>query len=285
VIVLGAGGFIGGHLVKHLKLEGNKVLGIDIKLPLYEKSYADKFVIGDLRDLSFARNLIFDDCDELYQFAADMGGAGYVFSGHHDAEILTNSALINLNVDKVCAEKKVKKVFFASSAYVYPEFNQTDPFNPICTKSTAYPAMPDSNYGWEKLYAERLFQSYSKNFGLDLKIARLHNVYGIHCDYENGREKAPAAICRKISKLKSGHSIEILGNGSQTRTFLQIKDCIDVILLLMRSEYNGSYNIGSEELISINKLVNLISVIAKKEVCIDSIDGHVGVKGECLITH
>jgi GDP-D-mannose 3',5'-epimerase len=279
IIVLGAAGFIGWHLVKKLKAEGNYTLGVDLKYPEYEDSYADEFLLGDLRDINFVRNIIFEYCDEVYQLAADMGGAGYVFSGSNDAEILTNSALINLNVAKVSTERKVKKVFFASSACVYPEFNQLDPQNPICTENTAYPAMPDSNYGWEKLYSERLYRAYSENYGLNVKIARLHNVYGTYCAYNNGREKAPAAICRKLSAIKSGDSIEIWGDGTQTRTFLHINDCMDAILLLMKSEYHGPLNIGSEELISINDLVNLVSNIANKEVRVSSIDGPVGVKG------
>lgn len=279
IIVLGAAGFIGWHLVKKLKAEGHYIFGVDQKYPEYEDSYADEFLMGDLRDIYFVRNVVIEDCDELYQLAADMGGAGYVFSGNNDAEILTNSALINLNVIKVCSEKKVKKVFFASSACVYPEHNQLDSKNPICAESTAYPALPDSNYGWEKIYSERLYRAYAENYGLNVKIARLHNVYGTHCAYNNGREKAPAAICRKISFVKNGGSIDIWGDGTQTRTFLHINDCLDAIHLLMQSEFHGPVNIGSEELISINELVNLVSNIANKELIIHSIEGPVGVKG------
>lgn len=280
-IVLGAGGFIGNHLVKRLKHEGCFVIGIDKKTPPFSVSQADQFLIGDLRDESFLEQSVIFEADELYQLAADMGGAGYIFSGENDATIMSNSLQINLNVARVAVLKKVKALFFASSACIYPAFNQVDPNHPICTENTAYPAFPDSEYGWEKLMSERLFQAYARNVGLNVKIARLHNVYGSECAWNNGREKAPAAICRKIVEAKSGDEIEIWGTGQQTRSFLFIEDCLDGILLLMRSDIHEPLNIGSEEMISIQDLVAMIAQIDNKKIKIKPIDGPIGVNGRC----
>ncbi len=278
-IVLGAGGFIGSHLVKRLKNKGHYVIGADLKHPEFSTSLADEFHIGDLRELSFVRQIIPENCDELYQLAADMGGAGYVFTGDHDADLMLNSAQINLNVVQVAVSKKVKKVFYASSACIYPEYNQLDPDHLKIDEASAYPAQPDSEYGWEKLFSERLYFSFLRNYGLNVKVARFHNVYGEENSYDGGREKAPAALCRKIAKAKQTDTIEIWGDGLQTRSFLYIDDCLDAVQLFMDSSYNGPYNIGSEEMISIRDFALLIAEIANKNISIQSIDGPQGVRG------
>lgn len=280
-IVLGAGGFIGSHLVKRLKSEGYWVKGVDLKLPEYSKSHADEFIQGDLRDYNFVRSVISDDIDELYQLAADMGGAGYIFTGEHDADVMHNSAQINLNVAKTAVEKKVKALFYSSSACVYPEHNQLDPLNPKCAEDTVYPAAPDSEYGWEKLFSERLYLSYKRNYGLNVKIARYHNIYGPEGAWNNGKEKAPAALCRKIAHAEDGGAIEIWGDGKQTRSFLFIDDCLKATTRLLRSDKTGPYNIGSEEMISINDFAKLIMQVAKKNVSINNIKGPEGVRGRC----
>ncbi len=280
-IVLGAGGFIGSHLVKRLKSEGYRVKGVDLKLPEYSKTTADEFVQGDLRNFEFVRSVIEEKTDELYQLAADMGGAGYIFTGEHDADVMHNSAQINLNVTKVCVEKRVKAVFYSSSACVYPEYNQLDPLNPKCAENTVYPAQPDSEYGWEKLFSERLYLSYKRNYGLNVKIARYHNVYGPEGAWNNGKEKAPAALCRKIAQAETGGTIEIWGDGKQTRSFLYIDDCLDATTKLLRSGKTGPYNIGSEEMISINDFANLIMKVADKNLSIKNIKGPEGVRGRC----
>jgi GDP-D-mannose 3',5'-epimerase len=279
-IVLGAGGFIGSHLVKRLKKEGDHVIAVDLKLPEFGVSQADEFIQGDLRDYSFVDKVISNDIDELYQLAADMGGAGYVFTGGHDADIMHNSALINLNVAKASSQKGVKAVFYSSSACMYPEYNQLDPNNPKCSEDSAYPAEPDSEYGWEKLFSERMFLAFKKNYGLNVKIARFHNVYGEEGSWDGGKEKAPAALCRKIVQTNDG-TIEMWGDGLQTRSFLYINDCIDGIIQLTRSEETGPFNIGSEELISINEFAYLIAEIAGKNITIKHIDGPTGVRGRC----
>jgi GDP-D-mannose 3',5'-epimerase len=280
-IVLGAGGFIGSHLVKRLKSEGYWVKGVDLKLPEYSKSHADEFIQGDLRDYNFVRSVISDDIDELYQLAADMGGAGYIFTGEHDADVMHNSAQINLNVAKTAVEKKVKALFYSSSACVYPEHNQLDPLNPKCAEDTVYPAAPDSEYGWEKLFSERLYLSYKRNYGLNVKIARYHNIYGPEGAWNNGKEKAPAALCRKIAHAEDGGAIEIWGDGKQTRSFLFIDDCLEATTRLLRYDKTGPYNIGSEEMISINDFAKLIMQVAKKNVSINNIKGPEGVRGRC----
>ncbi len=278
-VVLGSSGFIGTHLVLFLTRMGYEIVGIDIRDNSYISDDDYQFIKGDIRDLDFLRNVIPFECDEVYQLAADMGGAGYVFTGCNDALILQNSARINLNVAQISVENKVKKLFFASSACVYPEYNQRDNKNPICTEDSVYPAQPDSDYGWEKLSAERLFLAYNRNFGLDVKIARLHNVYGIYCAWNDGKEKAPAALARKVVEAKEDVQIEIWGDGKQTRSFLHINDCINAIYKLMQSTCYGPYNVGSEEMITINGLAQKVLSIAGKENTIKNVVGPVGVNG------
>jgi GDP-D-mannose 3',5'-epimerase len=289
-LVFGAGGFIGSHLVKRLKSEGYWVRGVDLKLPEHSASAADEFVIGDLRDEKIVSRVFFspsqdstldveNSFDEVYQLAADMGGAAYIFGeGLHDADIMYNSSLINLNTVKHSIEKHVKKVFYSSSACVYPEFNQTDPENPNCEESSAYPAQPDSEYGWEKIFSERLYFSHHRNYGLDIRIARFHNIFGPEGTWKGGKEKAPAAICRKVS-ASSGEDIEIWGDGKQTRSFLYIEECLDGIRKLMDSEFIGPVNIGSEEMIEINGLAEMAISISGKQIKIKNIPGPTGVRG------
>lgn len=284
IVVCGAGGFIGSHLVKRLKQEGNYVIGVDLKLPEFSNSFADEFIQCDIRDYAAINKIITKDIDELYQLAADMGGAGYVFTGSHDADIMHNSALINLNIAKIASRKKIGAVFYSSSACMYPEYNQLDPNNPKCSENSAYPAEPDSEYGWEKLFSERLYLSFKRNYGLNVKIARFHNVYGEEGVWDGGKEKAPAAICRKIIQSKDGF-IEMWGDGRQTRSFLYIEDCIDGIIALIRSDETGPFNIGSEELISLNDFAIMISKIAGKSIKIKHIDGPTGVRGRCSDNH
>lgn len=278
-VVLGAGGFIGNHLVRRLKQDGIYVIAADLFLPHFSESLADEFFVGDLRDFEFVKKVIPEQVDEVYQLAAEMGGAGYIFSGIHDADIMSNSVQINLNVAKVCVLHQVKSLFYASSACIYPEFNQQDPQNPKCNEDSAYPASPDSEYGWEKLFSERLFLAYKKNHGLNVKIGRYHNVYGTESAWNDGREKAPAALCRKVAEAETGSSVEIWGDGLQTRSFLFIEDCIDATFLVMRSEYTGPFNIGSEEMISINDFLFMIAKLASKELKIKNIEGFTGVRG------
>ena len=272
-IVLGAGGFIGSHMVKRLKKEGFYVIGVDLKYPEFSETHADQFVIGDLRDPKLVEQVIKNDIDELYQFAADMGGAGFIFTGENDADIMHNSALINLNVAYECIKKKVKRVFYSSSACMYPEHNQLDPDNPNCIESSAYPANPDSEYGWEKLFSERLFLAFMKNKGLDVRIARYHNIFGPEGTWEGGREKAPAALCRKSAYAKEGESIEVWGPGNQTRSFLYIDECIEATIRLMRSDFTGPVNIGSEEMLSINEFARMAIEVSGKNLDLYNIDG------------
>jgi len=279
IIVLGAGGFIGSHLVQRLKSEGNYVIGVDLKTPEYIETLADEFLIGDLREFDFVSKVITVGIDELYQLAADMGGAGYIFTGEHDADIMHNSVQINVNVAKLAVERKVKALFYASSACIYPEYNQMNPENPKCEESSAYPAAPDSEYGWEKLFSERLYLSYKRNYGLNVKIARFHNIFGEKGVWNNGKEKAPAALCRKVALAKSEDTIDIWGDGKQTRSFLYINDCLDAVIQLTRSEFTGPYNIGSEEMISINDYAMLIANIASKKISLKHISGPQGVRG------
>jgi nucleoside-diphosphate-sugar epimerase len=277
ILVCGAGGFIGSHLVKSLKDQGHYVVGADLKYPLYGETAADKFYIVDLRVQNNVSNLITQDIDEIYQLAADMGGAGYIFTGEHDADIMHNSATINLNILDEIKKKKIKKVFYSSSACIYPAHNQTDPDNPLLTEDSAYPADPDSEYGWEKLFSERLYLTYAKNYGIDAKIARLHNVFGPEGSWNNGKEKAPAALCRKVAV--SDGTVEVWGPGVQTRSFLYIDECINGIHRLMNSDCTVPVNLGSTRMISINNLVSLISRIANKNITIKNIDGPLGVMG------
>ena len=272
-VVLGAGGFIGSHMVKRLKSENFHVVGVDLKKPEFAETEADLFVVGDLRDPELVAKVIGPDIDELYQFAADMGGAGFVFTGENDADIMHNSALVNLNVAHECIKKKVKRVFYSSSACMYPEHNQLDPNNPNCTEDSAYPADPDSEYGWEKLFSERLFLAFARNKGLDIRIGRYHNIFGPEGTWDGGREKAPAALCRKAALAKEGESIEVWGPGNQTRSFLYIDECIEATIRLMRSAFVGPVNIGSEEMLSINDFAKMAITVSGKNLDIYNIDG------------
>lgn len=278
-VVFGAGGFIGSHLVKRLKKEGFWVRGVDLVEPLFSKTAADEFIVGDLRNVTVVEKAIDSDIDELYQLAADMGGAGYIFTGENDAHIMHNSAIINLHTAQGCVNKKVKKVFYSSSACMYPEYNQIDPNNPKLAEDTAYPAQPDSEYGWEKLFSERLYLTFKRNLGLDVKVARFHNIYGPEGAWNNGKEKAPAAICRKVLLAEDNGEIELWGDGLQTRSFLYIDDCLDAIRLFMNSDKSGPYNVGSEEMISINDFAKMIIGISGKKINIKNIDGPTGVRG------
>lgn len=280
-IVFGAGGFIGGHLILRLKEMNYFVRGVDIKYPDYRDSCADEFIIADLRDQSSVYTVIDNSIDEIYQLAADMGGAEYIFSGLNDAEIMKNSILINLNVLDVCVKKQCMniKIFYSSSACIYPQNNQIDTNNPNCVENSAYPANPDSEYGWEKIFSERLYQTYARNKGFIVKIARFHNIFGPYGTWNGGREKAPAAICRKIANASNGDSIDIFGDGEQTRSFLYIDECIDGIMKLMSSTFDGPINIGSDEMISINTLVKYVADIAGKTIIINHIPGPLGVRG------
>lgn len=278
-LVLGAGGFIGSHMVKRLKSEGFWVRGVDLKFPVYEPTPADDFVIGDLRDQQLCRSIMDQRFDEIYQFAADMGGAGYVFTGEHDAEIMHNSATINLNILDATVKRNNKRIFYSSSACMYPEHNQLDPDNPNCSEDSAYPANPDSEYGWEKLFSERLYLAYARNYGLEVRVARYHNIFGVEGSWNNGKEKAPAALCRKVAMAKDGGEIEIWGDGKQTRSFLYVDECIEGTIRLTRSNWQGPVNIGSDEMITINDLAKMVMKVAGKNINIKNIQGPVGVRG------
>jgi len=276
-VVFGAGGFIGGHLVAKLKSLGHWVRGVDIKRHEFIKSVADEFIVADLRDKSSVELVIDDTINEVYQLAADMGGAEFVFTGENDADIMHNSAIINLHVCEVCVKRGVDKVFYSSSACIYPEYNQLDPDNPNCEESSAYPANPDSEYGWEKLLSERLFLSFKRNKGLNVKIARFHNIFGPYGTWCGGREKAPAAICRKVAQANG--EIEVFGDGKQTRSFLIVDECVEGILQLMNSDFCGPVNIGSDEMVTINQLVDMVCEIAGKTLKKKHIPGPLGVRG------
>ena len=278
-LVCGAGGFIGSHMVKTLKEEGFWVRGVDLKYPEFWETAADDFVIGDLRDQYLCRQIVDRKFDEVYQFAADMGGAGYVFTGEHDSDIMHNSAQINLNMLDTCWKRNIKRIFYSSSACIYPEFNQTDPDNPNCAEESAYPAQPDSEYGWEKLFSERMYLAYHRNKGMEVRIARYHNIFGPYGAWNDGREKAPAAICRKVAMAEDGGEIEIWGDGKQTRSFLYIDECIEGTLRLMRSDWTGPVNIGSEEMVTINGLADMVMEIAGKNLKKKHIPGPLGVRG------
>ena len=278
-LVCGAGGFIGGHLVARLKREGFWVRGVDLKFHEHAETEADDFVIGDLREQTFCRAVIDRRFDEVYQLAADMGGAGYIFTGEHDADIMHNSATINLNVLDACHKRTISKVFYSSSACMYPAYNQEDPHNPNCSEESAYPAAPDSEYGWEKLFSERLYLAYRRNYGMETHVARYHNIFGPEGTWTGGKEKAPAAICRKIAMAKSGDAIEIWGDGEQTRSFLYIDECLEGTTRLLRSEFAGPVNIGSEEMVTINQLVDVVADIAGKRILKRHIAGPTGVRG------
>ena len=279
-LVLGAGGFIGNHMVNQLREEGYWVCGVDLKKPEFSSSRADKFIVGDLRNQKTVAELFTTRYDEVYQFAADMGGAGYIFTKDHDADIMHNSAMINLNVldeIKKQPEGSRPKIFYSSSACIYPEHNQLDPDNPNCEESSAYPANPDSEYGWEKLFSERLYLSYARNYNIQVRIARYHNIYGPEGTYRGGKEKAPAAICRKV--IEATDHIEIWGDGNQTRSFLYIDKCIEATRRLMQSDFQGPVNIGSDEMVSINELAQMAIYISGKQLTIKNIPGPLGVRG------
>lgn len=278
-LVLGGGGFIGSHMVNRLKEEGFWVRAVDLKFPEFSPTRADDFIQGDLRDPIVCRKAIDQKFVEIYQFAADMGGAGFVFTGENDADIMHNSALINLNVLEACLKVNSKRIFYSSSACMYPEHNQMDPNNPNCEESSAYPANPDSEYGWEKLFSERLYLAFARNYGFESRIARYHNIFGPEGTWQGGREKAPAAICRKIAMAKDGEEIEIWGDGEQTRSFLIVDECIEGTIRLMRSDFMGPVNIGSDEMVTINQLVDLVSEISNKKITKKHIKGPEGVRG------
>jgi GDP-D-mannose 3',5'-epimerase len=284
-LVCGGGGFIGGHLITRLKKEGYWVRGVDIKKHEYKNTDADEFFVFDLRDpINVQKALTLDSSsstfDEVYQLAADMGGAGYIFTGDHDADVMHNSALINLNVAHAAMQFANKpKIFYSSSACMYPEYNQLDPQNPKCSEDSAYPAAPDSEYGWEKLFSERLYLAYNRNYGLPVRIARFHNIYGPYGSWNNGKEKAPAAICRKVAEAEDNGFIEVWGDGKQTRSFLFIDECLEAVRRLMESDFTGPVNIGSEEMVSINELANLVIGLSGKNVKIKNCPGPEGVRG------
>ena len=284
ILILGGGGFIGGHLAKRLHNEGNYVRVVDIKPHDYfkESEFCTEFILGDLREPNLVSRAMFapnqtsidnkeDSFDEVYQLAADMGGAGYIFTGENDANVMHNSALINLNVVHYATKFNVKKVFYSSSACMYPEHNQLDPNNPNCEETSAYPANPDSEYGWEKLFSERLFLSFMRNYGLNVRIARFHNIFGPYGTWNGGKEKAPAAMCRKVAENES--EIEVWGDGKQTRSFLYIDECVEAVLKLMESDFVGPVNIGSEEMVTINELAKMTIDVSEKNVKIKNIEG------------
>lgn len=278
-LVCGAGGFIGSHLVKKLKSEGFWVRGVDLKQPEFAETKADEFIVGDLRDPEVCISILDIPFDEVYQLAADMGGAGYIFTGEHDADVMHNSAMINLNILHYGQKAGIKKIFYSSSACIYPEYNQMDPDNPKCSEDSAYPAAPDSEYGWEKLFSERLYFSFQRNYGMVVKVARFHNIFGPEGSWDNGKEKAPAAICRKVAETEN-NEIEIWGDGNQTRSFLYIDECLYAMRRFMDSEtFFGPVNIGSDEMVSINQLANIVAQIAGKKINIKHIPGPLGVRG------
>jgi GDP-D-mannose 3', 5'-epimerase len=278
-LVCGAGGFIGGHLVKRLKREGYWVRGVDLKLNEYSNGTADNFIVGDLTDPIVVAAAIDQPFDEIYQLAADMGGAGYIFTGDNDANVMHNSALININVLHQATKVKTGKIFYSSSACMYPEFNQLDPDNPNCSEHSAYPAAPDSEYGWEKLFSERLYFAYNRNYSLQVKIARFHNIFGPEGTWTGGKEKAPAAMCRKVAEADENGSVEVWGDGKQTRSFLYVDECLEGIRRLMDSDFSGPVNIGSEEMVTINELARMTMRIAGKNLSIKNIAGPTGVRG------
>ena len=281
-LVIGAGGFIGTHLVNKLKEQGHWVRGLDLKYPEFSKTTADEFIIGDATIPELVNKVMFapgqeslDDkvnsFDEVYQLAALMGGAGFIFTGENDADVMYNSGIINFNVAKSAARNHIKKLFFSSSACIYPAFNQTDPNNPKCSEDSAYPCLPDSDYGWEKIISERLYQAFARNYGLNVRIGRFHNIFGTLSTYQGGKEKSPAALCRKVSECEEGGQIDVWGTGLQTRSFLYIDECIEGVLRLMDSDFNEPVNIGSEEMISINAFADMIIGISGKSITVKNI--------------
>ena len=278
-LVCGAGGFIGSHMVKRLRAEGYWVRGVDLKDPEFSPSAANDFVVADLRLRESWEKVLDEGMDEVYQFAADMGGAGYIFTGANDAHVMHNSAMINLHMADLGTQRKAKKIFYSSSACMYPAYNQEDPDNPKCAEETAYPAAPDSEYGWEKLFSERLYFAFNRNFGLNVRVARFHNIFGPEGTWTGGKEKAPAALIRKVAEQPDGGEIEIWGDGLQTRSFLYIDECIEAVRRLMQSEFMGPVNIGSEEMVTINNMAEIIMKIAGKKLGIRHIPGPTGVRG------
>ena len=277
-LVCGGGGFIGGHLINRLKKEGYFVRGVDLKENEYGNDKADEFVIGDLRDSHVAEKIV-KGMNEVYQLAADMGGAGYIFTGEHDAAVMHNSALCNLNVLDAAEKAGVQKIFYSSSACMYPEYNQLDPDNPKCSEDSAYPAAPDSEYGWEKLFSERLYFAYQRNTKIQVRVARFHNIFGPQGTWDGGKEKAPAALCRKVAETENGSFIEVWGDGKQTRSFLFIDECVEAVRRLMDADFSGPVNIGSEEMISINDFAKMVIDISGKNISIKNIPGPTGVRG------
>ena len=278
-LVCGAGGFIGSHLVKRLKNEGFWVRGVDLKSPQFDQTHADDFIVGDLRDIQVCRSAVDRHFDEVYQLAADMGGAGFIFSGENDADIMHNSAMVNLNILETCYKNNVKRIFYSSSACMYPEYNQLEPDNPLLAEDSAYPADPDSEYGWEKLFSERLYLAFHRNHGMEVRIARYHNIFGPQGAWCDGREKAPAAMCRKVAETPDNEEIEMWGDGEQTRSFLYIDECLEGTLRLTRSDWTGPVNIGSEEMVTINQLAQMVMEIAGKKLSINHVPGPLGVRG------
>lgn len=284
-LVFGAGGFIGSHMVRRLRSEGYWVRGVDLKNPDFGASAADDFVVADLRLRETWDAVLEEGMDEVYQFAADMGGAGYIFTGDHDAHVMHNSAMINLHAADFAAHRHVGKIFYSSSACIYPAYNQQDPQNPKCTEESAYPAAPDSEYGWEKLFSERMYFSFARNFGLDVRVARFHNIFGPEGTWQGGKEKAPAALIRKVAEQPDGGTIEIWGDGLQTRSFLYIDECIEAVRRFMAGSFQGPVNIGSEEMVTINQMAEMIMKIAGKKLKINHIPGPLGVRGRNSDNH
>jgi len=278
-LVCGAGGFIGNHMVTRLKEEGFWVRGVDLKYSEFRETDADDFVISDLRDPYICRQIVDQKFEEVYQFAADMGGAGYIFTGENDADVMHNSGTINLNMLDACHKRNVKRIFYSSSACMYPEYNQLDPDNPNCAEDSAYPAAPDSEYGWEKLFSERLYLAFHRNHGIEARIARYHNIFGPEGTWDGGKEKAPAAMCRKVAMAEDGGEIEIWGDGKQTRSFLYIDECLEGTIRLTRSDWTGPVNIGSDEMVTINQLADIAMEIAGKKLTKKHIEGPLGVRG------
>jgi nucleoside-diphosphate-sugar epimerase len=278
-LVCGAGGFIGSHLVKRLKGEGLWVRGVDLKFPEFSETAADDFVIADLRNQQSVASVVDRRFDEVYQLAADMGGAGYIFTGEHDAAIMHNSATINLNILEACKNRLIRRIFYSSSACMYPAHNQTDPNDPCTREDSAYPANPDSEYGWEKLFSERLYLAYNRNYGMECRVARYHNIFGPEGTWTGGKEKAPAALCRKVAEAAPGGSIEIWGDGDQTRSFLYIDECVEGTIRLARSNVTEPVNIGSVEMVTINRLAEMVMEAAGKKTSVRHVPGPLGVRG------